>query len=122
MILGNMAGVPMFCILIVFFRLRAKVDLETEPQDWAKTMMILATAALYVQILTCLIPTCPSEEGKVSMGAKAMQFTMMVLNIAGMVCLYGGIIAIIYAIFTLPYKYDDWLAEGQKDKAYYVDQ
>ena len=49
-VMTNMAMVPMFCILITFCRLRARVDLETEPQDQAKNWMLISTICLFVQV------------------------------------------------------------------------
>ena len=49
-VMTNMAMVPMFCILITFCRLRARVDLETEPQDQAKLWMLISTICLFVQV------------------------------------------------------------------------
>ena len=46
MVMVQMQMVPMFSILCVFMRLRAKVDMESEPQAYAKTAMQVATAAL----------------------------------------------------------------------------
>merc|ERR1711988_491480 len=105
----NMALVPMFCILITFCRLRARVDLQTEPQQFAKTAMIISTACLYVQILVCLLPRCPEKEGSTGFsGAKAWAYTSMLINIAGTVGLYGGIAAICYGIFSLKFKQDEF--------------
>lgn len=105
MIFANMSMVPMFCILITFCRLRARVDLESEPQPLAKTFMVVSTACLFLQILTCLLPNFPEKEGATGCTfGKAWAYTLMILNVSGMVGLYAGIGVICYTIFTLKYK------------------
>ena len=46
MVLQASGMIPMVSVLIVFARLRARVDLETDPQDWAKMVMQILTASL----------------------------------------------------------------------------
>ena len=105
MVMTNMSLVPMFCILITFCRLRARVDLETEPQSFAKLAMVISTVCLYIQILIVLLPQCPETEGSTGMsGAKVWAYTSMLINITGTLGLYGGVAVICYGIFSLKYK------------------
>ena len=58
-----MQEIPMLAILIVFARLRARVDLEgSTPQDWVQVVFIVAVGIVYFQ---ALIITCcsPGKEG-----------------------------------------------------------
>lgn len=113
-----MGLVPMFCILIVFTRLRAKVDLQTEPQEYAKTWMIVSTACLFLQILTCLLPQFPEEmdeNGKPKPGisfGKIWAYITIGLDITGTVGVYGGIGVICYSIFNLKFQNDKLVAGG----------
>jgi hypothetical protein len=113
MIMTNMALVPMFCILITFFRLRARVDLKTEPQKFAKTWMLISTICLVVQVFSVVLPQFPVSEDTSSgmrMCSKAWTYTLMIVNITGTALLYGGVGVIVYAIFTLRYEEDKYNA------------
>ena len=107
-VMTNMAMVPMFCILITFCRLRARVDLETEPQVFAKTWMMVSTACLFVQVLSCMLPDIPETPGNTSCCslAKGWLYFLEVVNLGGMLGLYAGIGVICYSIFGLRYKED----------------
>ena len=107
-VMTNMAMVPMFCILITFCRLRARVDLETEPQVFAKTWMMVSTACLFVQVLSCMLPDIPETPGNTSCCslAKGWLYFLEVVNLGGMLGLYAGIGVICYSIFGLRFKED----------------
>ena len=105
MVMANMAMVPMFCILVTFARLRARVDLESEPQPLAKLAMVMSTASLFVQILTCLLPNFPEKEGATGCSmSKIWAYVLMLTNIAAMAALYAGIGIICYTIYTLKFQ------------------
>ena len=61
-----MQEIPMLAILIVFARLRARVDLEgSNPQSWVQLVFIVAVSIVYFQ---ALVITCcsPGKEGNAS--------------------------------------------------------
>ena len=113
MVLNNMSLVPMICILFTFCRLRAMVDLETEPQHWAKNAMVVCTIALYIQILTCILPAFPEKEGATGWSfAKIWAYTLALTDAGAMFCLFFGIVAIIAGIYTLKFQEDKAAAYG----------
>ena len=96
----TMLLIPMLTILIVFARLRAKVDLEgTNPPEYARTAFYGATAIIYVQALQSfcfsLLKNCVPTS---AYGLTICQ------NILGFVCtvgVYTCIVAIFISILNL---------------------
>lgn len=97
---ATMAVIPMLAILIVFARLRAKVDLEgTNPPDYARKAFYGATAIIYImafqklvfQMVQSCVPNAASLITKVQ-GALSFALTLGI---------YGCIVAIFYSICDL---------------------
>lgn len=99
-----MTAVPMFCILMVFSRLRAKVDLETEPQKHAKQWMMIGTIGLFVEIMFTMLPSAKGFGNGV--GTRVYAYLLQLVKLFGMVATYAGIVILIVAIFNLKYKED----------------
>ena len=54
----QISQIPMFCVLILFSRLRAKVDSEnTEPPGYAKQAYVIAAVVIYLQVLVASVLT-----------------------------------------------------------------
>jgi len=95
--------VPMFCILITFCRLRARVDLDTEPQPQAKLWMRVSTLALIVEILMAVFPK-GNRNGET--GAKILFYLVKITDLLAIIALYVGVGFICVSIFTLKYQED----------------
>lgn len=97
---STMLLIPMLTILIVFARLRAKVDLEgTNPPDYARKAFFGATAIIYVQafqsfVISMLKNCMPGS-------AKGLVIFQNVLTFCCTIGVYGCIVAIFYSICTL---------------------
>ena len=97
---NTMMLIPMLAILIVFARLRAKVDLEgTNPPEYARNAFYGATAIIYVQALQSF---CFSMIKNCAPGS-AYGLTIC-QNLLGFVCtvvIYACIITIFFSILSL---------------------
>ena len=96
----TMLLIPMLTILIVFARLRAKVDLEgTNPPDYARKAFFGATAIIYVQafqsFVISILKNCMPDS------AKGLVIFQNVLTFFCTIGIYGCIVAIFYSICTL---------------------
>ena len=84
--------IPMFCVLILFSRLRAKVDLEnTEPPEYAKQAYVIAAVVIYLQVLVASVLT----------KKLAIYICVVVVTILLKVVSIVNVITIFYSIFNL---------------------
>ena len=91
--LNAMALVPMLAILILFARMRAVMDLQSEPQDWAKVFFLLAAASIYITAISVIF--FPKS------GSGCCYWFGKVIDWASMLMLYGSILVIMASIATL---------------------
>ena len=84
--------IPMFCVLILFSRLRAKVDLEnTEPPAYAKQAYVIAAIVIYLQVLVASVLT----------KKLAIYICIVVVTILLKLVSVVNVITIFYSIFNL---------------------
>ena len=82
----------MFSVLILFSRLRAKVDLEnTEPPAYAKQAYVIAAVVIYLQVLIASVLT----------KKLAIYICVVVVTILLKVISIVNVITIFYSIFNL---------------------
>jgi len=109
---GTCAYCPMLAILFVATRMRALriTDNKGAPQGWAQDGMYMATWAVLIQFLMCLvIPCCtgaPAEldaDGtpKFEPSNPIMLYCMLALKWGTYIFLYGGTITVVVAIYTM---------------------
>merc|ERR1711871_613167 len=88
-------------------RLRAKVDMNSEPQRYAKDSMIVATAALFVQVLGILLPHWPERAnvppGTVT-GPWLYKWFKIILEYGMVIALAVCIVIMSYSIFTIRFE------------------
>ncbi|ERR550514_542184 len=86
--------IPMVAVLIVFARLRSKVDLEgTDPSHKCKMAFVFVTGAIYLEtLLACL------DCGSSSLATTIMKSLQFLVKLA----LYSGVVIIIYCIMNDP--------------------
>ena len=88
----QISQIPMFCVLILFSRLRAKVDLEnTEPPGYAKQAYVIAAVVIYLQVLVASVLT----------KKLAIYICVVVVTILLKVVSIVNVITIFYSIFNL---------------------
>ena len=91
-LLAQLSQIPMFCILFLFSRLRAKVDLEnTEPPLYAKNAYIIACVVIYLQVLVASVLT-----KKV-----AIYICVVIITVLLKLISIINVITIFYSIFNL---------------------
>lgn len=90
---STLKTIPMICILIVFARLRAKVDLEgTNPPDYARKAFFSTVGFIYILAFSKTVFSCN------------VGWATMLRQIIEALCrlgLYTSIIVIFYSIFNL---------------------
>merc|ERR1719478_138927 len=109
---GTIAFCPMLAILFVGTRMRALLITNNRgaPQGWAQDGMYMATWAVLIQFLTCLI--VPFATGEVNRCDKdgtpewkpknpILNAVAQVLKWLTFIFLYGGTIAVIVAVYTM---------------------
>merc|ERR1712072_1169161 len=94
---STMLLIPMLSILIVFARLRAKVDLEgTNPPEYARNAFYGATAMIYVQALQSffisMIKSCAPSS------AYGLTICQNILGFLCTVIIYACIVTIFFSI------------------------
>jgi hypothetical protein len=101
---------PMLSVLFIGLRLRALqiTDQKGAPQGWAQQGMFLATYAIMLQLLLIFSmgalkgPPKTDEEGNpVSEGAGAMHMALTGFRYLALLCVYGGAVTCVYALFTI---------------------
>jgi len=101
---------PMLSVLFIGLRLRALqiTDQKGSPQGWAQQGMFLATYAVMLQLLLIFCmgalkgPPKTDEEGNpVAEGAGAMAMALSGFRYLALLCVYGGAITCVYALFTI---------------------
>jgi len=109
---GTVAYCPMLAILFVATRMRALriTDNKGAPQGWAQDGMYMATWAVLIQFLMCLIVPCftgsPAEcdeDGtpKFEPSNPIALYCVLALKWCTYIFLYGGTIAVVIAIYTM---------------------
>ena len=105
-VMMNMSLVPMFCVLLTFCRLRARIDLDTEPQTYAKNAMVAATLCLFAQILWTAVDSalgaCCSSAG----GQRSLTYLTMAINVIATAGLCVDIVIICVGVVDLRYQQD----------------
>jgi hypothetical protein len=95
-----MEEIPMLAILIVFARLRARVDMEgSVPQSWTQILFYVSVGILYMQafVITCCQPGDDDKAEQSSGLKKCVKLLKLVLTGSLMCCVVG----IMVSIFTL---------------------
>ena len=90
---NTMNVVPMLCILMIFARLRASVDLHTAPQAYARGFFITSSLAIYIQALTAVV--FPRS------GKGCCYWVGQILDWVATLVLYLGVVCIIVSVCTL---------------------
>jgi hypothetical protein len=109
---GTVQFAPMLSVLFLGLRMRALQITATkgQPQPWAQDGMFLATYAVLVQMLMVFItplftggpPKMDSDGNVVSQpGNKYVAYAVTIIRYLGLLCLYGGACACVYALFTI---------------------
>jgi len=109
---GTCAYCPMLAILFVACRMRALriTDNKGAPQGWAQDGMYMATWAVLIQFLMCLIvPCCTGKAAEVDEDGTTKYepahpvalYGVMTLKWITYIFLYGGSIAVVTAIYTM---------------------
>jgi hypothetical protein len=103
---------PMLSVLFLGLRLRA-LQLKPQvgaPQGWAQQGMFLCTYSLMIQVIMVLMlplftRSAPKtdKDGNVESpgGAGILAMTLVGLRYTCFLALYGGVITVIYALFTI---------------------
>jgi len=110
--LGTVAYCPMLAILFVACRMRALriTNNRGAPQGWAQDGMYMATWAVLIQFLMCLIiPCCTGETGKCDEDGTPVYkpsntialYCVLALKWITYIFLYGGAIAVVVAVYTM---------------------
>jgi len=109
---------PMLCVLFIATRMRALQITENRgaPQGYAQQGMYLASWALVIQFLMCIVlGACTGKPYKTdsldgsssakgqddAMPYKWLAITVTVIRYLALVLLYAGIIAVIFSVFTI---------------------
>jgi len=111
-LVGTVMFCPMLAILFVGTRMRALslTDNKGAPQGWVQDGMYMATWALLIQFVMCLIVPCATGEAaeldddgnsKWEPTNKVMLYAVLAIKWLGFVLLYGGIIAVIVGAYTM---------------------
>jgi len=107
---------PMLCVLFVGARMRAlQIDpLHGNPQSWAQQCFFMCTYSVLIQAMLALVlpfvagaePKRGECEGDVSfpMENPTIGAVLTALRYACLFALYGGVIAVVYSIFTIQAK------------------
>jgi hypothetical protein len=109
---------PMMCVLFIGARMRAlQIDpVAGAPQAWAQNCFYMCTGSLYVQVLL-ILAIGMFIGGKVEKGAfdgdviftvgnQSLFSVLSALRWITMLCLYGGVIAVVVSVFTIENKKD----------------
>jgi hypothetical protein len=103
---------PMLSVLFLGLRLRALqiTGSKGQPQKWAQDGMFLATYAVLVQMLMVFLtplftggPPKMDEDGNVvsQPGNKWLAYTVVGIRYLGLICLYGGAVTCVVALFKI---------------------
>jgi hypothetical protein len=104
---------PMLAILFVGTRMRALqiTDNKGAPQGWCQQAMFLCTYALLIQVfMVVLLPLFTRAAPKMDAdgnvvqpegGHPALLWTCVILRYVAFVCLYGGVVTVICALFLM---------------------
>jgi hypothetical protein len=103
---------PMLSVLFLGLRLRALqiTGSKGQPQKWAQDGMFLATYAVLVQMLMVFLtplftggPPKMDDDGNVvsQPGNKIVAYTVVAIRYAALLCLYGGAITCVVALFKI---------------------
>merc|ERR1719326_2192116 len=103
---------PMLSVLFLGLRMRALqiTGSKGQPQKWAQDGMFLATYAVLVQMLMVFLtplftggPPKMDEDGNVvsQPGNKYVAYALVFIRYLGLLCLYGGAVACVVALFKI---------------------
>merc|ERR1719321_121562 len=103
---------PMLSVLFLGLRLRALqiTGSKGQPQKWAQDGMFLATYAVLVQMLMVFLtplftggPPKMDDDGNVvsQPGNKYVAYTVVAIRYAALLCLYGGAVTCVVALFKI---------------------
>merc|ERR1719359_711239 len=103
---------PMLSVLFLGLRLRALqiTGSKGQPQKWAQDCMFLATYAVLVQMLMVFLtplftggPPVMDDDGNVKSqpGNKYVAYTLTFIRYLALLCLYGGAVACVVALFKI---------------------
>jgi hypothetical protein len=103
---------PMLSVLFLGLRMRALqiTAQQGQPQKWAQDGMFLATYAVLVQMLMVFLtplftggPPKMDDDGNVvsQPGNKYVAYTLTFIRYLAMICLYGGAVACVVALFKI---------------------
>jgi len=109
---GTVFYCPMLAILFVGTRMRALIltDNAGAPPGWAQDGMYMATWALLIQFVMIMITPCATgspgqcdEHGNIKWAPEhpILFYTVQAIRWIGYILLYGGIIAVIVAVYTM---------------------
>jgi hypothetical protein len=109
---GTVQFAPMLSVLFLGLRMRALqiTGSQGQPQKWAQDGMFLATYAVLVQMLMVFLtplftggPPKMDEDGNVvsKPGNKYVAYTLTAIRYLALLCLYGGAVACVVALFKI---------------------
>merc|ERR1719159_1549546 len=109
---GTVQFAPMLSVLFLGLRMRALqiTDSKGQPQKWAQDGMFLATYAVLVQMIMVFLvplftggPPKMDEDGNVvsQPGNKYVAISLTVIRYLALLCLYGGAVACVVALFKI---------------------
>jgi hypothetical protein len=111
--LGTVAYCPMLAILFVATRMRALriTNNKGAPQGWAQDGMYMATWAVLIQFLMCLIIPCCTGSTEIKCDEDGTPlytpenpialYCVLALKWVTYIFLYGGMIAVVTAVYTM---------------------
>jgi len=107
----TVAFCPMLSVLFIGMRLRA-LQITSQagaPQGWAQQAMFLSTWAVLVQLIMILafgaFQGAPDTDADGNIESKndgsLMSYVTLGIRYAALVCMYGGVCTVVYALFTI---------------------
>merc|ERR1719261_2060801 len=103
---------PMLAVLFIGLRMRALQisDQKGQPQKFAQQGMYLSTYAVMIQVFMVLLmplflggPPKVDDDGNVvsKPSSPIVGYIIVGVRYLALICLYGGVVAIIYGLFTI---------------------
>jgi hypothetical protein len=103
---------PMLAVLFIGLRMRALQisDQKGQPQKFAQQGMYLSTYAVMIQVFMVLLmplvlggPPKVDDDGNVvsKPSSPILGYVIVTMRYLALLCLYGGVVAIIYGLFTI---------------------